>query len=74
MLLQSVRELLWLVVALEEAGRKEQVMCLHGQPHLHRQAGGLGSGGSRSALRAAPMGECWGLIQGGDQGAVRNKV
>lgn len=66
MLLQPVGELLGLVVALEEARRKGQVMCLHGQAHLYRQAhlygqaGALGRGGLCSALRAAPVGNAEG--------------
>lgn len=60
MLLQPIGELLRLVAALEEAGRKGQVMCLYGQAHLHGQAGVLGRDGSCSALRAAPVGDAGG--------------
>ena len=60
MLLQPVGELLGLVVALEKARRKGQVMCLHGQAHLYGQAGALERGGLCSALRAAPVGNAEG--------------
>lgn len=66
MLLQPLGELLGLVVALEEAGRKGQVICLYGETHLCGQAdlcgqaGALGRLGLCSVLRTAPMGNAEG--------------
>lgn len=66
MLLQPLGELLGLVVALEEAGGKGQVICLYeethlcGQAHLYGQAGALGRLDLCSVLRTAPMGNAEG--------------
>lgn len=72
MLLQPLGELLGLVVALEEAGGKGQVICLYEethlcgqahlcvQAHLCGQAGALGRLGLCSVLRTAPMGNAEG--------------